>query len=71
MTNEYTKSVDELARQKSHPQALPAYGAQGRAQIRAQAQQDERRKIIAALAVSVIAALCVGLAIYRIMAASS
>ena len=69
--NDYTKSVDELAKQKSHPRSLPAYGAQGRAQLRAQAADEERRRIIAALAVSVIAALCVGLAVYFIVRAAS
>jgi len=70
MKNGYAKSVDELvARQKTHPRALPAYGAQGRAQLQAEARATERRRLIAAFAVSVIAALCVGLAVYRIMRA--
>lgn len=68
--NDYTKSVDALAK-KTHPRSLPAYGAQGRAQLRAQAHDQERRRMIAALAVSVIAALCVGLAVYLIMRAAS
>lgn len=71
MTNEYTKSVDELAKRKTHPQSMPAFGAQGRAQLRAQARVEERRKLIAALAVSVIAALAAFYAVFRIVQAAT
>jgi len=69
MTNEYTKSVDELAKRKTHPQSMPAFGAQSRSQLYAQARATERRRIISALAVAVVTALCVGFAVYRIVRA--
>ena len=67
MNTEVRKSVDNLALQKSHPKALRVIGEQSRSQIRALARAEERRKIIAALAVSTLAAICIGIAIYRIM----
>lgn len=67
MTNDYTKSVDELVKRKTHPQSMPAFGAQSRSQLQEQARDTERRRIIAALAVAVVAALCVGFAVYRIV----
>ncbi len=67
--NNYTKSVDELARRKTHPKSLPAFGEQSRSQLRMQAHVNARRQLISALAVTILAAICVGYAVFRIVRA--
>lgn len=69
MDTQVRKSVDDLALRKSHPKALPARGAQSWAQLREQARAEERRKAVAAVAVSAVALLCLAAAIYRILRA--
>lgn len=69
--NDYTKSVDELVKRKSHPRSLPAYGAQTWSQIRRITRSTESKRIALVVIVGTLAAASVGFAVYSIVRAVS
>lgn len=64
--NDYTKSVDELAKRKSHPRAMRATGEQSWAQLRAQADEAERRKLHTAMVVCIVALVVIAFVAYHV-----